>query len=111
MGQGITTAETEPPRLPPRAARPICPPVGPAGARRAGRWGGVFRGSSGGEALGYAKVPGTYDDAQRPGVWPVASSARRQVPLTVAVAAGAGLGPNRWNADRVAVAGTGEPWI
>lgn len=61
------------------------------------------------EAMGYARVPGTYDDAQRPGVWPIATSASLQFPMTVDC--DPALGPYRFNADRVAIAGTQQPWI
>ena len=101
-------------RQPDTVVRQAAINLGAFGDRRAAGgtlWLGFPRQLGAGEALGYAKVPGTYDDAQRPGVWPVASSAAMQVPLTVAIAPGAGLGPYRWNADRVTIAGTGEPWI
>ena len=61
------------------------------------------------EAMGYAKIPGTYEDAQRPGVWPVATSAGLQVPLTVDF--DPALGPYRFNADHTAFTGTSQPWI
>lgn len=61
------------------------------------------------EAMGYSRIPGTYEDAQRPGVWPIATSAGLQVPLTVDYEPA--LGPYRFNADRTPIAGTTQPWI
>lgn len=61
------------------------------------------------EAMGYARVPGTYEDAQRPGVWPIATSAGLQVPLPVDF--DPALGPYRFNADHTAFTGTSQPWI
>ena len=61
------------------------------------------------EAMGYSRVPGTYEDAQRPGVWPIATSAGLQVPLTVDF--DPALGPYRFNADHTAFTGTSQPWI
>ena len=61
------------------------------------------------EAMGYAKVPGTYDDAQRPGVCPIATSASLQLPLSVDF--DPALGPYRFNADHVTFTGTSQPWI